>query len=269
MQSNYITMQVIQHRNIIIPSLGLGTYQLTGLAGQQAITTALQLGYRHLDTAQMYNNEAEVGRAIAASSLKREEIFVTTKVWPTNLSKSKFIPSVEESLRKLNSDHVDLLLIHWPKDDDTNKQAVDLLAECMEKQYARLIGVSNFSIPQLEQAMSQAPISCNQVEYHPYYGQKQMLDYIHQHNLFLTAYSPFGTGEVLDDNILVATAAKYDRTVSQLILRWLLQQEGVIAIPKASSREHLEENMKVFDFEIEPDDMTQIFLLTRNNKKYS
>ncbi|MBS7563475.1 aldo/keto reductase [Mucilaginibacter sp. Bleaf8] len=262
-------MLYINQNNTSIPALGFGTYQLKGDACVQSTETALRLGYRHLDTAEFYHNEAEVGKAMRNSGLDRKEIFLTTKVWPTNITKSKFLPAVEESLRQLKLDYVDLLLIHWPADDElTNRTAVDILAECLHKQYARLIGVSNFSIPQLQQAQSQAPIVCNQVEYHPYYSQQEMLDYLNSNNMFLTAYSPLGQGNMLDDATLKDVAAHYGKSVSQVVLRWLLQQPGVSVIPKASSEKHQSENLNIFDFELDAEHMERISALSQNNKKY-
>ncbi|QJD94492.1 aldo/keto reductase [Mucilaginibacter robiniae] len=259
----------LQQNNIQIPVLGFGTYTLTGNKGIEATETALRIGYRHLDTAEFYKNEAEVGKGMRNSKLDRKDIFLTTKVWPTNLDKNKFIPAVEESLRQLNQEYVDLLLIHWPADnEDTNCSAVDLLAECLHKQYARLIGVSNFSIPQLEQAQKQAPIVCNQVEYHPYYSQKEMLDYVQENGLFLTAYSPLGQGDMLNEPVLKNIAAEYNKTVSQVVLRWLIQQPQVAAIPKASSEKHQLENLQIFDFELRDEDMEKISGLKHKNKKY-
>lgn len=262
-------MQYINQNNILIPALGFGTYAITGKTCIQATETALRLGYRHLDTAEFYKNEAEVGKGMHNSGLDRKEIFLTTKVWPTNITKNKFIPAVEESLRQLNQDYVDLLLIHWPADhEDTNRAAVDLLAECLHKQYARLIGVSNFSIPQLQQAQKQAPIVCNQVEYHPYYSQEEMLTYVQENDLFLTAYSPLGQGNMMNDVVLKNMAAEYGKTVSQIVLRWLIQQPQVSAIPKASSEKHQLENLQIFDFELSNEDMEKISDLKRTNKKY-
>ncbi|WP_158828022.1 aldo/keto reductase [Mucilaginibacter lacusdianchii] len=262
-------MIFIDQNNIQIPALGFGTYQLRDKACVESTERALRVGYRHLDTAEFYHNEAEVGKAMRNSQLDRKEIFLTTKVWPTNITKAKFMPSVEESLRQLNQDYVDLLLIHWPADDENvNRAAVDLLAECLHKQYARLIGVSNFSITQLEQALKQAPIVCNQVEYHPYYSQTDMLDYVNAHEMFVTAYSPLGQGNVVTDNTLKDIAANYNKSVSQVVLRWLLQQPNVSVIPKAASEKHQRENLDIFDFELNAEDMEQIFALSEKNKKY-
>jgi 2,5-diketo-D-gluconate reductase B len=262
-------MIFINQNNIKVPALGFGTYQLKGKACIESTETALRVGYRHIDTAEFYHNEAEVGKAMHNSGLGRKEIFLTTKVWPSNITKTKFIPAVEESLRQLKHDYVDLLLIHWPADDENvNRTAVDLLAECLHKQYARLIGVSNFSIAQLEQAQKQAPIVCNQVEYHPYYSQQEMIDYVNSHGMFITAYSPLGQGNIITDATLKDIAATYGKSVSQIVLRWMLQQPQVSVIPKASSEKHQRENLDIFDFELNAEDMQRISALSEMNKKY-
>ncbi len=245
-----------------VPALGLGTYQLTGKEGENAISLAINLGYRHIDTAQFYRNEEVVGNAVKNSGLARKEFFITTKIWPTDFTKKNFVPAVEQSLKRLQSDYVDLLLLHWPGNDAANALAVDLLSECHGKGYARLIGVSNFTIAQLEKARKKAPIFCNQVEYHPYIKQDEMLQYTRQHDLLLTAYTPLARGKVNQDTALIALGKKYGKTPAQIALRWFLQQKNVCPIPKGGSEKHLLENLQVFDFEISNEDMQTIFNLS-------
>jgi diketogulonate reductase-like aldo/keto reductase len=249
--------------NARIPALGFGTYKLTGREGEKAIEQALAFGYRHIDTAGFYANETEVGNAVRNSGINRDDIFITTKVWPSNFTGELFVPSVEESLRKLRVDTVDLLLLHWPADDETNKLATGLLNECFNKQYARLVGVSNFSLPQLQDAQGLAPVCCNQVEYNPYKNLAGMLQYLQTGNLLLTAYMPLARGLVLKDPVIQALSKKYNKTGSQVVLRWLLQQDNVAAIPKASSEKHCLENLQVFGFELEQADMQMIFGLQK------
>ena len=257
-------MQKIIHcGNLKIPALGLGTYKLIGKAGEQAIAEAIGLGYRHIDTAAFYDNEAEVGTAIKNAGIAKAEIFLTTKVWPSSFAKKLFVPGVQDSLRKLKVDAVDLLLLHWPADEETNKLALGLLLECYEKQYAKHVGVSNFSLAQCEAALQLAPISCNQVEYNPHKCLPDLAGYLQQQDIVLTAYSPLARGAVLNEPVIQQLAAQYNRTGSQIALRWLLQQNNVAAIPKASTGKHCMENMQVFDFELADEDMLQIFRLCK------
>jgi 2,5-diketo-D-gluconate reductase B len=245
-----------------IPVLGLGTYTLTGVACQTVVHQALDGSYRHLDTAQAYGNEQAVGKGIRASSVAREDIFVTTKVWHTNLAPKNFRFSVENSLRKF--EYVDLLLIHWPAPDvATTLAAVDQLAECQHQQLARLIGVSNFPLPLLDQARQRAPLCCNQLEYHPYLNQHAQLAYLRAHQMLLTAYSPLAIGRILREPLIRELAQAYGRTPSQIALRWLVQQPGVAVIPRAASALHRQENLMVFDFQLGEADMTRIHHLDR------
>jgi 2,5-diketo-D-gluconate reductase B len=247
-----------------VPALGLGTYKLTAKDGEKAIEQALHIGYRHIDTAAFYHNEEETGNAVRNSGIGRDDIFITTKVWPTNFTKALFIPGVEESLKKLKVDAVDLLLLHWPApDDDTNKLAASLLNKCLELQYAKHVGVSNFTLPQLQLASQYAPVFCNQLEYNPYQNLDEILQFTEKNNLLLTAYSPLARGAVLQEPIIKSLAAKYNKTGSQVVLRWLLQQHNVAAIPKASNEKHSIENMEVFNFELSDEDMQKIFSLQK------
>ena len=256
-----MNQKILSVHNTQIPALGLGTYKLAGREGEKQIERALQLGYRHIDTAEMYGNEEEVGKAVKNSGIKREDIFITTKVWPSNFSKNKFVAGVEESLRKLKIDTIDLLLLHWPGNDEVNKLAAELLNDCLHKQYTKLAGVSNFNIQQLQAAQKIVPVSCNQVEYSPYNNNKALLKYMQQHNMFLTAYSPLARGAVLQQPVIKKLAGTYNKSGAQIVLRWLLQQQNVAAIPKAGSEKHSLQNLEVFDFELSEDDMQQVFAL--------
>jgi len=251
--------KIIQCGQVKMPALGLGTLTLVGRDGEKAIAEAIGLGYRHIDTAAFYGNEAEVGTAIKSAGVAKAEVFVTTKVWPSSFTKKQFVPSVQGSLRKLKVDAVDLLLLHWPADQETNKLAVGLLHECYHKQYAKHVGVSNFSQAQCEAALQQAPICCNQVEYNPHKNLTGLASYLQQQNMVLTAYSPLARGAVLGEGVIQQLAAQYSRTGSQIVLRWLVQQNNVAAIPKASNAKHCLENMQVFDFELADEHMQQIF----------
>jgi 2,5-diketo-D-gluconate reductase B len=258
-----MNQKILTIHNTAIPALGLGTYKLEGKEGEKEIERSLRLGYRHIDTAEFYENETEVGNAVKNCGISRSEIFITTKVWPSDFSRKRFIPCVEESLRKLRVDTIDLLLLHWPADDDTNKLAVELLNECLHKQYSKLVGVSNFSLQQLKQAQQNAPVCCNQVEYSPYHNNNGLLQYAQQQELFVTAYSPLARGAVLQEPVIKELAEKYQKSGAQIVLRWLLQQHNVAAIPKAGSEKHSLQNLQVFDFELSDDDMHQVFNLAR------
>ena len=259
-----MTSDTIVKNTLKIPKVGLGTYKLTGNEGTRSIEDALHLGYRHIDSAQLYENEDEVGKAIRNSGLDREKVFVTTKIWPADFK--RLIPAVEDSLRKLKTDNVDLLLLHWPSDEESNKAGLGFLHEALHKEYARHVGVSNFNSIQLEQAIGLAPVCCNQVEYHPYLSQEKMLTLLKKHDLFLTAYRPLALGKVVTDPLLLELGAKYGRTAGQIALRWLVQQGDVAVIPKASSAERRRENLAIFDFELSQDDMESIFTLNRNER---
>lgn len=243
-------------KSVTVPTVGFGTYKLTGQACLKAVDEALQVGYRHIDTAQFYNNEDEVGLAVKNSGIFRGNIFITTKVFPTDFN--RIIKVTVESLKKLKTDYVDLLLLHWPSDDKTNRIAIDGLNDALNKGYAKSIGVSNFNIEKLSMALAQAPVVCNQVEYHPYISQEKLLTYMKAHGLFMTAYSPLAKGRVIREGILLELAAKHNKSVSQIVLRWLLQQENISVIPKASSLERIKENLNVFDFGLSDKDMEEI-----------
>ena len=243
-------------KSVSVPCVGFGTYKLTGETCRKAVEEALQFGYRHIDTAQFYKNEEEIGKAVRNSGLSRDKVFITTKIFPTDFN--RMIPAVEDSLMRLKMDRVDLLLLHWPSDDRTNSIAIDGLNEALKKGYTKSIGVSNFNIEKLKIALKQAPIICNQVEYHPYIAQQKLLTFMKNNCMFMTAYSPLAKGKVFNDTFLGELARKYNRTVGQVVLRWLLQQGDISVIPKASSAERIKENLNIFDFELSNEDMNKI-----------
>lgn len=253
------TMKYITLGNTDVPAIGLGTYKLTGPEAIGVITTAMEIGYRHIDTAQLYDNEKEVGLAIHHSGLTREEIFLTTKVWPSNLREDKFMPSVERSLEKLGTGYVDLLLIHWPHQTLTVESYVETLMKCQQRGLARLIGVSNFNIAQLKATIrTGADIVTNQIEFHPWINQSRLHQWLREHQIPLTAYCPLGQGRFMEDKKLEALAAKYLRSPAQIILRWHMQKADVLVIPKSSHFQRLKENINVFDFELEAEEIEMI-----------
>ena len=246
-----------------VPSLGLGTYRLTGEACVWAVERALAMGYRHVDTAQMYGNEAEVGRGIEDSGVGRGEIFLTTKVWPSDFAHDRVISKTRESLTKLRTDHVDLLLMHWPGDGIALGETLGAMRELQEEGSVLHIGVSNFSPSLVEEATEHAEVFCNQVQYHPYRSQDDLLGQAKQMDHLLTAYTPLSRGGVQDDATLKEIGEAHGKTATQVALRWLVQQEKVCAIPKATGEDHLGENLDVFDFELSEEEMDRVFSLRR------
>lgn len=246
---------------VSVPKLGLGTYRLRGDACRRAVEKALSLGYRHIDTAEYYENQAAIGDAIEASDVSRDELFLTTKVWRTNLSHEEVLRSARESVTKLGVETVDLLLIHWPSRRVPVGETLSAMNQLQDEGVVRHVGVSNFSVDQLDEARAEstAPILTDQVRYHPYSERQSLLEYCIAKDVVLTAYSPLAKGRVTDDETLQTIGERYEKTPAQVALRWLVQQENVVAIPKASSRSHLEENLDIFDFSLSVPEMETVF----------
>jgi len=262
-------MKYIKLKNEPIPALGLGTYLLDGAVATSIVEQAISLGYRHVDTAQFYDNEKAVGQGIKNSEIPRGRIFLVTKVWPTNLSKDKFLPSVEESLRKLQTDYVDLLLIHWPHASLPLGTYLEELVKAQEQGKARFIGLSNFNIGQLEQSRTLGvPVLVNQVEFHPFIDQSKLYDWMRRHKMPLMAYTPLAQGRVPGNSQLEAIGEKYGKSSVQITLRWMMQLEGVFAIPKSANPARLKANLDIFDFELSEDDMASINAMQRGNKRF-
>ncbi|MGH3147339.1 MAG: aldo/keto reductase, partial [Rubrobacter sp.] len=212
-----------------VPSLGLGTYRLKGEACVRAVERALSMGYRHVDTAQMYGNEAEVGRGIEASGVDRGEVFLTTKVWPDDFARERVIRKTRESLGKLRTDRIDLLLMHWPGRGIPLEETLGAMRELQEEGSVSRIGVSNFSPSLVEEASRHAEVFCNQVEYHPYRDQDELLGQARETDYLLTAYSPLSRGGVGGDATLGEIGEAHGKTAAQVTLRWLVQQDKVSA----------------------------------------
>lgn len=246
-----------------VPALGLGTWRLSGEECRRAVERALTLGYRHIDTAQMYRNEDEVGKGMQSSGVNREEVFLTTKVWPSDFSYKRIIETTRESLKRLRTDRVDLLLMHWPSQGVPLEETLSAMRELQEEGSVRHIGVSNFPPSMVEDATRHAEIFCNQVEYHPYQAQDDLLEQAKEMDYLLTAYRPLSKGTILNDETLQEIAEAHGKTPAQVALRWLIQQEKVAAIPKATSEDHLKSNLDVFDFELSKEAMEHIFGLSR------
>lgn len=243
-----------------VPALGLGTYRLRGSDCERVVREALELGYRHVDTAEMYGNESAVGRGLRSADVDRDAVFLTTKVWRTNLEYDDVLRSVDQSLDHLGIDAVDLLLVHWPSHTVPIEETLEAFNRIHDEGAARHIGVSNFDLEQLREAMavSDAPIFADQVRYHPRVDRTALRAFCAEHDLLLTAYSPLGKGSIADDATLGDIGTRYGKTAAQVALRWLIQQDRVAAIPKAASPDHLRENIAVFDFALTADEMATI-----------
>jgi 2,5-diketo-D-gluconate reductase B len=248
-----------------IPALGCGTWQLRGELCAEIVAEALRVGFRHVDTAQGYGNEAAVGDGLHASGVPRKDVFITTKVQPQLISDGPLQKSVEESLERLRIDRIDLLLLDWPNPAIPLGESVRALGDAKRRGLTRHIGVSNFTVAKLDEAMrlTTEPIVTNQVEYHPYLDQSKVLAANRRHKLATTAYCPIALGRVVGDPVLGAIGEAHGKTTAQVALRWLLQQGDVIAIPKTATAKRLEENVAVFDFQLTAAEMDRISLLGR------
>ncbi len=255
----------VLNNGVKMPYLGLGTYLLgTGRITQTAILHALLAGYRHIDTAKFYRNEKDIGLVIRQTDIPREAIFISTMVWNTDQGYEKTLAACDQSLENLNTDYIDLYLMHWPVTDirlDTWRAMEDLF----DAGKCRAIGVSNFTKKHLEELIANSKIipAVNQVEFHPYLYQKALLDYCREEGVQLEGYSPLTKGRKLNDPILVEIGQQYKKTPAQILIRWALQHE-VITIPKSKSKERIRENADVFDFKITPEDMTILNVLNDN-----
>lgn len=261
--------QAVSAAGATIPSLGFGTFELDRREATDAVATALEVGYRHVDTAQIYGNEAEVGGAIADSDIAREHIWLTTKVWPENFAPPEFRPSVEKSLDRLGVDYVDLLLLHWPNDDVPLAETIEQLNDVRREGLAHQIGVSNFPSALLAEAaaLSDAPLATNQVEYHPFLSQSAVLSEARNRGMALTAYSPLARGEVFEDATLGDIGEAHGKHAGQVALRWLIQQDGVIAIPRSADPDHIASNFEIFDFELTDAEVERITGLTAAHRR--
>lgn len=247
-------------QGVEIPEIGLGTYRLYGRECKQTVSNALNIGYRHIDTAQMYKNEKEIGDALQSSRVDREDVFLTTKIWHTNLEHEDVIQSVEESLKALRTPYVDSLLIHWPNKSVPLQQTFEGMLMLRDQGKALQVGVCNFPVGLTQTVIDdhRIPIFTNQVEFHPFLGQLDLLDLTYDNDFLITAYSPLAQGNVLENETLKNIASEYGKSPSQIALRWLIEQENVIAIPKASSTEHLEQNIDLYDFVLSDEHFEQI-----------
>ncbi len=244
-----------------IPALGLGTWTLKGDACAEIVDHALKTGYRHLDTAAMYGNEDAVGAGLRASGVARDDVFVTTKVWWTNLAAKDLRKSAEESLRLLGLDQVDLLLIHWPNDSIPLAESIGALNRVKADGLARHIGVWNFTTRHLAEALrlSEAPLVANQVENHPYLDQSKVYRACRDAGMAMVSYCPlYRGGPLFEEPAVRDAAARHEKTPGQIVLRWHVQQDGVVAIPRTTKKERLEENFAISDFSLSDEEMAAI-----------
>jgi diketogulonate reductase-like aldo/keto reductase len=262
----------IPHVNVAgvsIPKLGLGTWELSGDACASIVAAAIGTGYRLIDTAQGYDNEAAVGRGVQESGIAREDLFITTKVHPDRMTRDTLLRSVEESLVKLDTPYIDLLLLHWPNPATPLEETILALNSAQNEGLARAIGLSNFTSSMLDRAaeLSRVPLAAEQIEYHPYLRQSKMLGALRQRDMAIMAYCPIALGKVVSDPDIGAIARSHGRTPVQATLRWLVQQDGVVAIPRTSKPERLAENFHVFDFELSEEDMARMSALARPDSR--
>jgi diketogulonate reductase-like aldo/keto reductase len=250
-----------------IPSLGLGTWRLSGEECSQAVQWALEAGYRHIDTAAMYENEAAVGAGLKASGFDRDTFFVTTKVWYTDIAPVDLERSAERSLRRLGLDRVDLLLVHWPNAAIPLAGTMKALASAKRRGLASHIGVSNFSAKLVDEAVALAdePLVANQCEYHPYLNQDRVRAACARHGLAFTSYCPLGKGDLTRDGVIRSIAERHGKTPGQVVLRWHVQQPGTAAIPKSGNRGRIAENIGIYDFDLSEDEMRRISSLARSD----
>jgi 2,5-diketo-D-gluconate reductase B len=259
-----------QENTMRIPSFGLGTFRLQGQVVIDSVRNGLEVGYRHIDTAQIYGNEAEVGQALAESGVARKELFVTTKVWTESLGAGKLIPSLKESLHKLRLEQLDLALIHWPSPGDMVpvSEYMGELALAREQGLTKLIGGSNFTVRHLEQAIAAvgaAQIATNQVEIHPFLQNRKVVDFARRHDIHLTAYMPLAYGKVIQDPVIARIAERHRATPAQIALAWSLQQ-GYAVIPSSTRRANLEANLAARGITLNDEELAAIVTLERGER---
>ncbi|MQB20232.1 aldo/keto reductase [Agrobacterium tumefaciens] len=260
-------MQTVNANGANIPALGFGTFRMPEEDVHRILPQALKLGFRHVDTAQVYKNEAAVGDAIAKSGVSRGDIFLTTKVWVDQYKHDDFIRSVDESLTKLKTDYVDLLLLHWPKSDVPLAERIGALNELHKAGKVRNIGISNFNVALMDESvrLSDAPIANNQIEYHPYLDQTRVIEAARKHGISITAYYLMADGKVPKDEVLRDIGAKHGKTAAQVALRWAVQQPDVIALSKTATESRLPENFDIFDFDLSDEEMKAIFAFAKTD----
>ena len=258
-------MQTVDANGAKIPAIGLGTWQLNGAVGTRITQQALRLGYRHLDCALIYGNENEIGEGLHASGVKREEVFITTKVPHTELAPSALERAVKQSLKNLRVSDVNLLLVHWPNPAIPLAETMGAMSKMKTEGYTRHIGISNFTVELIEQAvkLSSEPIVTNQIEWHPYLDETKVKAACAKHGIAVTAYCPIARGRLGDDQVLARIGKAHGKSAAQVSLRWLVQQ-GAVVIPRTSKVERLSENMAIFDFALTDAEMAEVGALAKS-----
>jgi len=254
-------------QGVRVPALGFGTFRLQGDACREGVADALRIGYRHVDTAQGYDNEAEVGAGMRDAGVPRDQVFLVSKVRPSNYARGVARRSTLESLNKLGTDYVDLMLLHWPWEAVPLEEPLTDLADLQREGAVRHVGVSNFPPGWLERAGAVTRIFCNQVEYHPFLSQRRLLELAEAHDLLLTAYRPLAGGKLDDESVLRELAERHGKTPVQVTLRWLVQQERVATIPKSADAARRAQNFDIWDFELAPEEMARIHALDRGERQ--
>ena len=261
-------MESITTQGIKVPKLGLGTFKMTDDVCRTAVESALALGYRHIDTAEMYGNETPIGEAIAASAIKRDDLHVTTKVWHDHLQPDAILRAFDASLKKLRLDVVDLYLVHWPAKDMDLGAIFETLMKLKDEGRTRAIGVCNFPVALLRKTIEDvgAPIACNQIEYHAMLDQSAVRSYLQPKGIPITAYCPLAQGRMADDPTMEMIGKKYGVSAAQVALKWLFDQDGVAAIPKASRRESQQANLDALKVALDDDDRKMIAALPKDRR---
>ena len=269
--------ETLTKAGLAIPLIGLGTWDLDQKKCSRVVSEALDLGYRHIDAAAMYENESQVGAGIIDSKIDREELFLTTKINTTSwtpsggsgplLQNKNIIQSFEKSLLDLKTDYVDLLLIHWPRFETNLADMLEIMYEIKDSQKAKEIGVANFNSNLLKECVNFGfnDLFCNQIEYHPFLSQSKLLTTMKSLDVIPVAYCPICRGDVAKDDVIINLSDKYNKTPAQIALRWIIQQNAV-AIPKTANSDRLKENIDIYDFHIDESDMGQIYNLSRNQR---
>jgi 2,5-diketo-D-gluconate reductase B len=255
-------MHHVTAKGVRIPALGLGTWQLSGNVARRMVGYALDIGYRHIDTAQMYGNEAEVGAAIASSPVPRDQIWLTTKIWPDNFRADALKRAAARSVQTLGTEP-DLLLLHWPNPSVPLEETMSALNEVKQRGLARHIGISNFTVALIRDALrlSREPLLVDQVEFHPFLDQRAVLEEVRANGMALTAYSPLAKGRVFTDRTLARIGERHGKNPGQVALRWVIQQDGVAAIPRSSREANAKANLEIFGFELSEAEMAEIAAL--------
>src|SRR6266704_2852416 len=261
-----VAAHVFEAHGARIPLIGFGTWELRGRTCARVVEQALKRGYRHVDTAELYDNEREVGEGLRAAGIKRDEVFITTKVWPSHFAPRELERSAQASLTRLELSHVDLLLLHWPNPQIPLADTLGALCKVRQMGLARHIGVSNFTVALIEEAVRLAPepLVCNQIEMHPFLDQSKVVAACRAHDLAVVAYSPIARGGAKNDAVLARIGKAHGKTAAQVSLRWLVQQQ-IVVIPRTSRVERLSENFSIFDFKLSTSEMAAIDSLARRD----